>query len=174
MFRKVQLEVYNAIGQEPWYTHGALRSVYLAGKAVPRPQAAISPAALAFRIAKDTNNPAALRAFARRYKGTVFADMALAMAETADKQSVATIAPPKPPAAIDRRQPGTTFKDCDVCPEMVVVPAGSFMMGSPADEEGRSEDEGPQRPRNAVSSIRGWQIRDLTWSVRAVCWCNRS
>jgi formylglycine-generating enzyme required for sulfatase activity len=28
---------------------------------------------------------------------------------------------------------------------MVVVPAGSFMMGSPADEEGRSGDEGPQR-----------------------------
>ena len=28
---------------------------------------------------------------------------------------------------------------------MVVVPAGEFMMGSPAGEEGRSDDEGPQR-----------------------------
>ena len=30
----------------------------------------------------------------------------------------------------------TVFRDCEVCPEMVVVPAGSFMMGSPenADE----------------------------------------
>ena len=28
-------------------------------------------------------------------------------------------------------EPGTVFRDCDVCPEMVVVPAGSFMMGSP-------------------------------------------
>ncbi len=26
---------------------------------------------------------------------------------------------------------GDRFKDCDVCPEMVVVPAGSFMMGDP-------------------------------------------
>ena len=26
---------------------------------------------------------------------------------------------------------GTVFRDCEVCPEMVVVPAGSFMMGSP-------------------------------------------
>jgi formylglycine-generating enzyme required for sulfatase activity len=28
---------------------------------------------------------------------------------------------------------------------MVVIPAGSFLMGSPASEEGRNEDEGPQR-----------------------------
>jgi len=27
---------------------------------------------------------------------------------------------------------GQTFKDCADCPEMVVVPAGSFVMGSPA------------------------------------------
>ncbi len=30
--------------------------------------------------------------------------------------------------------PGERFKDCDVCPEMVVVPAGSFLMGSPPGE----------------------------------------
>ena len=40
-------------------------------------------------------------------------------------------------------QPGDMFRDCDNCPEMVVVPAGSFMMGSPESEEGRSDDEGP-------------------------------
>lgn len=28
--------------------------------------------------------------------------------------------------------PGTVFKDCDVCPAMVVVPAGRFVMGAPA------------------------------------------
>ena len=39
--------------------------------------------------------------------------------------------------------PGTTFRDCEACPEMVVVPAGSFMMGSPASEKGRSDFEGP-------------------------------
>src|SRR5262249_39678827 len=30
------------------------------------------------------------------------------------------------------------------CPEMVVVPTGSFMMGSPQSETGRVKDEGPQ------------------------------
>jgi formylglycine-generating enzyme required for sulfatase activity len=37
------------------------------------------------------------------------------------------------------------FRDCAACPEMVVVPAGEFMMGSPASEKGRNPDEGPQR-----------------------------
>ena len=35
--------------------------------------------------------------------------------------------------------PGTKFRDCDVCPEMVVVPSGTYVMGSPV-----KEDEGPQ------------------------------
>ena len=42
-------------------------------------------------------------------------------------------------------RPGRVFRDCSDCPEMVVVPAGSFMMGSPAHEAGRFESEGPQR-----------------------------
>jgi hypothetical protein len=36
------------------------------------------------------------------------------------------------------------FQDCDECPLMVAVPAGSFIMGSPLSEGGRSSDEGPQ------------------------------
>jgi formylglycine-generating enzyme required for sulfatase activity len=41
--------------------------------------------------------------------------------------------------------PGTSFRDCHDCPDMVVIPAGSFTMGSPADEPARDPDEGPQR-----------------------------
>ena len=29
----------------------------------------------------------------------------------------------------DTKKPGAVFKDCDTCPEMVVIPAGSFKMG---------------------------------------------
>ena len=43
-----------------------------------------------------------------------------------------------------RFPPGTRFSDCGVCPQMVVVPAGTFTMGSPTSEEGRDDDEGPQ------------------------------
>ena len=38
---------------------------------------------------------------------------------------------------------GHRFRDCPLCPELVVVPAGSYDMGSPASEKGRAEDEGP-------------------------------
>ena len=38
---------------------------------------------------------------------------------------------------------GDRFRDCPECPEMVVLPAGSYRMGSPSYEQGRQEDEGP-------------------------------
>jgi formylglycine-generating enzyme required for sulfatase activity len=47
-------------------------------------------------------------------------------------------------------KPKDTFRECapergkDYCPDMIVVPAGSFTMGSPPAEKGRGNDEGPQ------------------------------
>jgi formylglycine-generating enzyme required for sulfatase activity len=42
-------------------------------------------------------------------------------------------------------KPGASFRECAKdCPEMVVVPAGAFMMGSPETEAGRFDVEGPQ------------------------------
>jgi formylglycine-generating enzyme required for sulfatase activity len=41
-------------------------------------------------------------------------------------------------------RPGDSFRECADCPEMVVVPPGSFTMGSPQDEGGRDDNEGPQ------------------------------
>ena len=49
-----------------------------------------------------------------------------------------------PWAARSQSETAETFRDCDVCPRMVVVPAGRFLMGSADDEEGRWRDEGPQ------------------------------
>jgi formylglycine-generating enzyme required for sulfatase activity len=43
-----------------------------------------------------------------------------------------------------------SFKECDVCPEMVAVPAGSFAMGSRKNEKGRDGNEGPQHPVTIV------------------------
>ena len=40
--------------------------------------------------------------------------------------------------------PGSTLRDCPTCPEMVVIPAGEFVMGSPQSESGHT-DEKPQR-----------------------------
>lgn len=37
------------------------------------------------------------------------------------------------------------FQDVPYAPEMVLLPSGSFLMGSPEGEDGRGDDEGPQR-----------------------------
>jgi len=41
-------------------------------------------------------------------------------------------------------QPKETFRECTSCPPVIVVPAGSFVMGSPAKEPERLANEGPQ------------------------------
>ena len=46
-------------------------------------------------------------------------------------------------ARAERSRPDRRFRDCAECPEMVVIPAGSFEMGSPESEEGRYANEGP-------------------------------
>jgi formylglycine-generating enzyme required for sulfatase activity len=55
------------------------------------------------------------------------------------------------PALAVKPGSGQSFRDrladgqpCPTCPEMVVVPAGNFLMGSSEKEKGRSDDEGPQ------------------------------
>ncbi|MBI3069421.1 MAG: SUMF1/EgtB/PvdO family nonheme iron enzyme [Betaproteobacteria bacterium] len=44
----------------------------------------------------------------------------------------------------ERLSPGASFRDCERCPEMVVVPTGAFTMGSPGAEPDRHPSEGPQ------------------------------
>ncbi len=41
---------------------------------------------------------------------------------------------------------GTRFRDCPTCPEVVVLPPGTFLMGSPDGEAGRQWNEGPVHP----------------------------
>ena len=47
-----------------------------------------------------------------------------------------------PVHAQDTPQPGSVFRDCDACPEMVVIPAGKYGFGSPPNEFGSPYNEG--------------------------------
>ena len=59
------------------------------------------------------------------------------------------------------------FQDCDVCPRMVVVPGGRFIMGSPETEEGRGDDEGPRRVVSIESFAVG--VYEITFEEWDAC-----
>jgi formylglycine-generating enzyme required for sulfatase activity len=49
---------------------------------------------------------------------------------------------------------GRTMQDCADCPEMVVVPAGKFLMGSPKEELGRGDNEDDGNGRQVEVAVR--------------------
>jgi hypothetical protein len=62
---------------------------------------------------------------------------------------------------------GQDFQDCPECPEMVVVPAGRFVMGSPDTERERDNDEGP-RHRVTISrpfAVGKYEITFAEWDA---------
>jgi formylglycine-generating enzyme required for sulfatase activity len=134
--------------------------VSIAGGALkPAPQRQSTEAERAWRLTKDTTSSAVLEAFIARFGDTYYGDLAkmrlaqleveidailadLKRRETEEltKQQVAMhkaeqdrkrAEEERKRVEADLLRPGRVFRDCpDVCPEMVVVPAGSFMMGS--------------------------------------------
>jgi len=130
--------------------------------------ALIALAAQEWPAVRDSADPQRLERFERGFPGTFYADEARALREKieadarwrrdaeakqqADEQRFR--AEGRIPVLVGDREhnktrwilpgSGEPFRDLDGGPEMVVVPAGSFMMGSPETEPGRFENEGPR------------------------------
>jgi formylglycine-generating enzyme required for sulfatase activity len=64
-------------------------------------------------------------------------------------------------------RPVQTFKDCETCPEMVVIPAGAFVMGSPETEKDRDPDEG----QHTVVIAHSFAVSKgpITWDLWDAC-----
>ena len=65
-------------------------------------------------------------------------------------------------------KPGDSFKECATdCPEMIVIPAGSFTMGSPVTEKNRSAGEGPQHPVTIAKpfAVAKYQLTFADWDA---------
>ncbi|MGW8370098.1 MAG: formylglycine-generating enzyme family protein, partial [Gammaproteobacteria bacterium] len=77
-------------------------------------------------------------------------------------------------AADSALQPGETFKDCRNCPEMIVLPAGSFMLGSPPDEALRRDNE--EQKQIAFAHEFAMSRTPVTWDQWEACvrdtWCD--
>jgi formylglycine-generating enzyme required for sulfatase activity len=148
-------------------------------------------AAQAWAAAKDTTSPAVLESFITRYGDSLYAELARARLDELKKNQVAVVAPPvasvapaassgpcggtpitvslsvrsaEPLSAAEEcaLKPRDVFKECDKCPEMVVVPAGSFIMGSPDSEKGSTIGEGPQ---HAVTISRALAVGKFSVTV---------
>jgi formylglycine-generating enzyme required for sulfatase activity len=64
-------------------------------------------------------------------------------------------------------QSGQIFRDCPECPEMVVIPAGNFVMGSPENEAGKREES----PMHRVIISKPFAISkyEVTWDEWTTC-----
>jgi formylglycine-generating enzyme required for sulfatase activity len=158
--------------QTPAYYDQTVGRFYFGGPPakdpVPPPLPPPDAAAQAWAAVKDTKSISVLEDFIRQFGGTIYASLAAARIEELKLAMLPPVKPVAPPVPSDPCGGGTVtasrsslpcplsatqeraltpreiFKECAECPEMVVVPVGSFMMGSPADEPQRNDDEGPQ------------------------------
>lgn len=72
-------------------------------------------------------------------------------------------------ASAATKKPTETFRECAaVCPEMVVVPAGEFQMGSPEDETGGFDNEGPLHKVTIAKPFAVGKF-EVTWEEYEAC-----
>ena len=84
-------------------------------------------------------------------------------------------APPASKTVQQKVAPGTIIKDCPECPEMVVLPSGSFLMGSPpnpepdpfSNEKPKTNGEAREKPQRRVQiqsfAIGKYEVTQEQW-----------
>lgn len=137
--------------------------------------------------AKQLNTLEGYDAYLSECEAGRFAPIARVRKKSLETASAGAAVPPAPVAVPPTAQPavtvapssptsneyvdGQTFRECADCPEMVVIPGGSFLMGSPA---GKGDDN--ERPQHRVSvgrfALGKYEVTQGQW--RAVMGSNPS
>ena len=116
--------------------------------------------------AKAAGNREAFQAYLDSYPKGRYASMARAnmarlnVASAAPVEAVSAAQPVPIPQA--RQRGGQVFKDCDVCPEMVVIPAGTFTMGS---NSGSPSERPPHGVRVKLFAISKSEVTQGQWTT---------
>lgn len=123
--------------QEPWAEGSIKGEFYFKGSAQALASMALDAEQAAWQAAQKANTQVGFDAFLEEYPNGQFAKAARvarkAMAQPAAAQPGAaqpSAAQPVPvAAAVATLRAGQVVKDCDTCPEMVMIPGGEFVMG---------------------------------------------
>ena len=136
LFRRVRARVLESTdGQQRPHEYGSLlREHYLSGVAGPGPVAVAAADGAAARLQQETvfwqsimnsRTAADFEAYLSQFPAGAYRALAT-------NRLAALRASPTDPPARERpgaAEPGTVFRDCPTCPELVVIPAGRFPMG---------------------------------------------
>jgi sulfatase modifying factor 1 len=86
----------------------------------------------------------------------------------------------KSSSAAHNLKAGKEFSDCPSCPKMVVIPSGSFEMGTPASEIGRGKDGDPMHQVNIATFALGKTeitrgqfaefVKEMAYDTGNKCW----
>ncbi len=132
--------------QTPWEEGGLTAPFYFAGPGETSGTNDPANSETLFWNSVDANpTPGAYQAYLEAYPAGRYAPLAKVRLKELEGAQVAIGVYPRPPKQALEQAPGAVFRDCPECPEMIVVPGGSFTMGSPSSEAGRNSDEGPTR-----------------------------
>lgn len=177
VFRRVSADVYAATKQKqlPELSLSLIGEFYLRGRpeantasAAPAPP---DPAAVAWETVKGTVDPQLVQAYLKEFPNGIFAALARSRLRSLTETKVAGGAFAVPPKlSVDKVKPGEEMQDCDQCPKMVVVPAGTFVMGSAAGEKWRNKSEGPPRQMNIARpfAVSKFEITFDQWEACAL------
>ena len=156
VFKEVRGQVQTASrgDQVPWTSSSITGDFYFKPGQRGKPKIAppVTPGAsdrdaLFWSSVKDSGEAEDFAEYLKQFPDGTFAGLAkrrLAVLTPAPVGKPKVASPSTPVVGTYSLRPGETFSDCPDCPEMVVVPSGNFMMGSPESEEGRDDDEGPR------------------------------
>ncbi len=159
--RRVRVEVQKLAttvshDQRPAYYDEVTGDFYFSGagsaeQPVAQPSTSAGADERAWAVIQNTQSEAVLETFAARFPDSLYTEFAKArlneLQGEPEEDRVAVGVYPEQPSATDL-QAGDEFQDCDECPLMVVVPAGSFLMGL-----ARSEYLGPRHRVTLGSSF---------------------
>ena len=118
---------------------------------------------------KDSRNPAEYRAYLGQFPNGIFASLARArLAALGDKSDAPQVqSMPLTSSQGDRggtsndllrMAPRTVFRDCADCPEMVVIPPGTFLMGTPEESGNSSLPMAAEWPVHSVTIARPFAV----------------